>query len=134
VRIDARRALAYVESMRRALCLLLFAAGAATASPLPLDARIGLAQDSRECGEGGDFIRNAALSRDNGMSREAFLGRLQDDLATIRSFPPSLRWFVRNAADEAFLVAEVQAVYDLPLSPEQHRPEFIGRCLARPAG
>lgn len=121
--------------MRTALCLLLLAAaGPAAASPLPLQPATGLAQSTGECNEGGDFIRNAAFSRDNGMSREAFLGRLQDDLATIRSFSPSLRWFVRNEADEAFLIAEVQSVYDLPLSPEQHRPGFIRRCLARPAG
>jgi hypothetical protein len=29
-----------------------------------------------ECREGGDFIRNAALARDAGASREFFVGRL----------------------------------------------------------
>ena len=67
------------------------------------------------------------------MSREAFLGRLYEDLAAIRAYPPALRWFVHDEADEAFLVGEVQAVYDAPLSPEQHRPGFIVRCLARSA-
>lgn len=117
------------------ICLpLLAAAGIATANPQALQPREGLAQESRECSEGGDFIRNAALSRDNGMSREAFLGRLYEDLAAIRAYPLALRWFVHNEADEAFLIGEVQAVYDAPLSPDQHRPGFIGRCLARPAG
>jgi hypothetical protein len=119
---------------RLLLVPLVLASGLAAASPQPLQPRAGLAHDARECREAGDFIRNAALSRDNGMSREAFLNRLQEDFVVIRAFPPALRWFVRNVEDESFLLAEVQAVYDLPLAPEQHRPGFIGRCLARPAG
>jgi len=114
--------------------LLLPVVWIAAADSRPIEPRNGLAQESRECSEGGDFIRNAALSRDNGMSRAAFIGRLQDDLAAIRAYPPALRWFVHNEADETFLVGEVQAVFDAPLSPEQHRPGFIARCLARPAG
>jgi hypothetical protein len=120
--------------MRRALLVpLLVASGLAAAGSQPLPPRAGLAHDTRECREAGDFIRNAALSRDNGMSREAFLGRLQEDLVAIRDLPESLRWFVRNAGDEAFLVGEVESVFDAPRSPELHRPNFIGRCLARPA-
>jgi hypothetical protein len=121
--------------MRHALCLLLLAAaGFAAANPHPTQPRASLVQEARECREGGDFIRNAALSRDNGMSREAFLGRLEEDLAAIRSYPAALRWFVHNDADEAFLLAEVRSVYDAPQNPEEHRPGFIGRCLARPVG
>lgn len=112
----------------------LLAFGLAAASPQPLQPRAGLAHDARECREAGDFIRNAALSRDNGMSREAFLNRLQEDFVAIRAFPPALRWFVRNVDDEAFLTAEVEAVFDAPRAAELHRPDFIGRCLARPAG
>jgi len=122
--------------MRCALLVpLLVASGLAAAGSQPLQQpRAGLAHDMRECREAGDFIRNAALSRDNGMSREAFLGRLQEDLVAIRAYPASLRWFVRNLDDEAFLVNEVESVFDAPRSPELHRPDFIGRCLARPAG
>jgi len=85
----------------------------------------------RECREGGDFIRNAALSRDSGTTREFFVGRLEDDLVTIRAFPPSLRWFVHNREDEAFLRAEVEAVFDAPASSEQHRAGFLERCARR---
>ena len=37
-----------------------------------------------ECFEASDFIGNAALSRDSGMSPEAFLGRMEDDFVAIR--------------------------------------------------
>jgi hypothetical protein len=41
--------------------------------------------------EGGDFIRNAALARDAGASREFFVGRLEDDLRTTRRAPGAKR-------------------------------------------
>lgn len=86
---------------------------------------------ARECREGGDFIRNAALSRDKGTTRESFIGRLDDDLATIRSFPPTLRWFVQDQGDESFLHAEVEAVFDAPDESERHRTGFLERCTQR---
>jgi hypothetical protein len=86
---------------------------------------------ARECREGGDFIRNAALARDSGATRESFVGRLEDDLAAIRAFPPALRWFVRDAADEDFLRAEVYAVFDDPAAGEGHRDGFLERCARR---
>ena len=86
---------------------------------------------SRECREGGDFIRNAALSRDTGTTREFFVGRLEEDLVMIRAFPPALRWFVHNPDDESFLRGEVEAVFDAPASSEQHRAGFLERCVRR---
>ena len=77
-----------------------FAAGAAM-QPHPLE----------ECREAGDFIRNAALSRDNGISRDFFMSRLADDLEVIRSFPPHVRWFVRNELDEALLTDAAANVF-----------------------
>src|SRR5256885_16722377 len=47
-----------------------------------------------DCLEASDFIANAALSRDNGMTRDAFIERLNGDFAAIRAFPSDLRWFV----------------------------------------
>ncbi len=90
-----------------------------------------LPHSSRECREGGDFIRNAALTRDAGFSREFFVGRLEDDLVTIRAFPPSLRWFVHDNDDEAFLRAEVLSVFDAPAASELHRDGFLERCALR---
>jgi hypothetical protein len=86
---------------------------------------------ARECREGGDFIRNAALSRDAGASREFFVGRLEDDMLMIRAYPPALRWFVHDAADEAFLRTEVHAVFDAPSPSELHRDAFLERCARR---
>ena len=84
-----------------------------------------------ECREGGDFIRNAALARDAGATREFFVGRLEADLIAIRAYPPALRWFAYDPADEAFLRAEVYAVFDSPVSSEAHRDAFLERCARR---
>jgi hypothetical protein len=84
-----------------------------------------------ECREGGDFIRNAALARDAGATRQFFVGRLEDDLVAIRAFPPTLRWFVHDFADEAFLRAEVSDVFDAPKASEWHRDGFLERCARR---
>ena len=84
-----------------------------------------------ECFEAADFIGNAARSRDNGMPREAFLGRLEDDLVVIRAFPPAMRWFAKDAADERFLLQAAARVYDVPLAPAQHHADFLAACLER---
>jgi hypothetical protein len=85
----------------------------------------------RECREGGDFIRNAALARDSGVTREFFVGRLEDDLVAIRAYPAALRWFVRDNADEAFLRTEVHEVFDAPAASALHRDAFVERCARR---
>jgi hypothetical protein len=103
----------------------------ALALTLPAAAAAQQPHSSGECREGGDFIRNAALSRDKGATREFFVNRLEEDLQTIRAFPAQLRWFVHNPDDERFLRAEVEAVFDAPQSGEQHREEFLLRCVAR---
>lgn len=84
-----------------------------------------------ECREGSDFIRNAALARDSGVSREFFVGRLEDDLAAIQAFPAALRWFAHDAGDADFLRSEVHAVFDDPAASEQHRDGFLERCARR---
>lgn len=86
---------------------------------------------ARECREGGDFIRNAALARDAGYTREFFVGRLEEDFVMIRAFPPDLRWFVQDQGDESFLRAEVEAVFDAPDGSERHRTGFLERCVQR---
>lgn len=88
---------------------------------------------TRECREGSDFVRNAALSRDAGATRAFFVGRLEDDLQTIRAFSPSLRWFAHDADDEFFLRTEVEAVFDAPETSEQHSAGFLERCNERSA-
>jgi hypothetical protein len=91
----------------------------ATAHPLTL----------AECAEGGEFIRNAALARDTGVTREFFVGRLEEDLVLIKAYPPQLRWFVQDAAEEKFLSEAVFAVFDEPVKPEQHESRFISDCI-----
>ena len=83
-----------------------------------------------ECNEGGEFIRNAALARDNGMTREFFVGRLEEDLSLIKAFPPSLRWFVQDSGDEKLLTEAVLDVFDFPVKAEQHEAAFVRTCLA----
>jgi hypothetical protein len=85
----------------------------------------------RECQEGGDFIKNAALSRDNGMTREVFLERLEGDLVMVRAHPPHLRWFVQDEDDEALLVQAARTVFDAPREPSIHQSEFLARCAGR---
>ncbi len=87
----------------------------------------------QECSEGSQFILNAALSRDNGATREAYLSQLRGDLMTIRAFPPELRWFAQDEADEALLVSAATDVFDNPQPPDQHRQAFLDRCLGSPA-
>ena len=91
----------------------------ATAHPLTL----------AECAEGGEFVRNAALARDAGASREFFVGKLEEDLSLIQAFPPQLRWFVQDAVDEEFLSRRVERVFDKPMKPEQHEAAFISDCI-----
>ena len=85
----------------------------------------------QECREAGEFIRNAALSRDAGMPREAFLDRLQGDLIAIRGHPPAMRWFAQDEDDEVFLVSAVEGVFDRPVSSGEHETEMVRACLAR---
>ena len=91
----------------------------ATAHPLTL----------AECAEGGEFVRNAALARDAGASREFFVSKLEEDLSLIQAFPPQLRWFVQDAVDEEFLSRRVERVFDKPMKPEQHEAAFISDCI-----
>ncbi|MBS0336863.1 MAG: hypothetical protein JSS40_08655 [Proteobacteria bacterium] len=85
----------------------------------------------QECREAGEFIRNAALARDAGMPREAFLDRLLGDLVAIRAHPPELRWFAQDVDDEVFLVAAVERVFDAPMKSTEHESEMLGSCLVR---
>ena len=86
---------------------------------------------SGECAEGAEFIGNAARARENGMSKEAFVERMQADFQSIRAFPNELRWFVHDEADEAFLLGAARDVFDRPETPERHRTSFFRACIGR---
>jgi hypothetical protein len=83
---------------------------------------------AEECAEGGQFIRHAAMSRDAGMTKQAFMNRLAEDIALVQAFPPHLRWFVQDEQDERLLSAAAARVFDQPAEPEQHEATFIGAC------
>ena len=84
-----------------------------------------------ECLEGSDFIANAAIARDNGIARDAFVERLEADMMLIHAFPPELRWFVKDADDERFLHGQVETVFDAPATPADHRKAFLRACFRR---
>jgi len=86
-----------------------------------------------ECFEASDFIGNAALSRDAGMSPGAFLGRMEDDFVAIRAFPNDLRWFAHDPDDESFLLSEAREVFKHPEPAEAHRRAFLQACVERMA-
>jgi hypothetical protein len=85
-----------------------------------------------ECLEAGEFVRNAALSRDNGITRDYFMSRLADDLVTIKAFPVQLRWFVYNEADEELITNAAARVFDAPQPPRRHEIEFVDECMRSP--
>lgn len=103
------------------------ALAAASAAPLPVHA---LTVTDAECGEGADFVRNAARSRDNGMPAEAFLERLEGDLVSIRTVPRALRWFARDEDDEALLRLGATSVFVSPRDADEHHQAFLSYCRA----
>jgi hypothetical protein len=84
-----------------------------------------------DCFEGSDFIAHAAAARENGVSREAFLNRMDEDFQLIQAFPPALRWFAHDEDDARFLRQSAREVFDAPDVPEGHRAQFLAACLAR---
>jgi len=108
-----------------------WAATAGVALALAASAAAGSVPTLAECLEGADFIANAAIARENGISRAAFLERLEDDLQLIHAFPAELRWFAKDDEDERFLHAEAATVFDAPATPEDHRRTFLRACFAR---
>ncbi len=85
----------------------------------------------QECTEGSDFIKNAALSRDNGLDGTTFISNTQADFEVIKSFPAALRWFVQDKQDEDYLLAAIVEVFQNPLQPGEHQQRFFAQCLTR---
>ncbi len=85
----------------------------------------------QECREGADYIRNAAISRDNGMAEAAFMDIFDNDLAMIMAIPKALRWFVQDEDDANFLRSALNQVFRHPKAPSEHAMEFAHACMAR---
>ncbi|HEY2968355.1 MAG TPA: hypothetical protein VGK75_08295 [Casimicrobiaceae bacterium] len=118
--------------MRKAFCYIVV--GVAVCALLCAGSSAASRPSMAECFEGSDFIANAALSRDAGMSSEAFIGRMEQDFVVIQDFPSELRWFVRDADDEAFLLESAREVFAHPGAAESHRRTFLQACVDRMAG
>jgi hypothetical protein len=107
------------------------------AKALPLVLLLGMSYahchplSNQECKEGGDFIRNAAMSRDNGVDALTFVAKVLDDLVVIRSFPKELRWFAQDREDEDYLLEAVAQVFENRRHPDDHRQAFYAGCMDR---
>ncbi len=112
-----RRSLCFLKAL--SLLAALSAGAAASAHEL----------SARECMEGSDYIRNAALSRDGGVTEQAFMDVFEQDMVMIARVPPSLRWFVQDHDDEALLRAALAEVFHRPLTPPQHAQNFAQECV-----
>ena len=100
-------------------------------SILSLPPAIAHELSKQECMEGTDYIRNAALSREQGMTESAFMDVFDNDLVMLRSIPPTLRWFVQDEDDAEFLRSALNEVFRLPATPDQHARNFAEACLLR---
>ncbi len=89
------------------------------------------ALSTQECSEGADYIRNAALSRDGGMSEIAFMEVFDNDLTMLMAIPPTLRWFVQDDDDADFLRSALHEVFRKPRDPQSHAEVFAEVCLLR---
>ena len=84
----------------------------------------------RECREGSDFIRNAALSRDNGYSREFLVRRFDGDVLVLRGMDPQKRWFVRSSGAIQFLRQALIDVFVVKRKPGDQAGLFLRSCMA----
>jgi hypothetical protein len=82
----------------------------------------------QDCREGSDFIRNAALSRDNGVVRSEFTDRLDGDIATVMQMPVHSRWFVYGDAEATLLRSAVAVVFNDPRPADTHHSRFMLAC------
>jgi hypothetical protein len=101
---------------------------AATLAPSAAHAH---APSMQECAEGSDFIRNAALARDEGMPERHFIAQFQADVQALQRLPAELRWFVQDKDDEAFLLSAVQDVFQKPKPAAVHQSQFAAACARR---
>ncbi len=85
----------------------------------------------QECREGADYIRNAAIARERGITEAAFMDIFDNDLAMIMAIPKELRWFVQDDDDAAFLRSALNQVFRQPKAPSEHAMDFAHACVGR---
>jgi len=91
----------------------------------------GHAPTMSECSEASDFIRNAALARDEGMQESQFVAQFHADVQALQRLPAELRWFVQDKEDEVFLLAAVTDVFRRPKPASAHQAQFAAACARR---
>ncbi len=122
--MDRTKLLCFTKALRASLMLAL---------ALNLSGNVAGAHELsvQECREGADYIRNAAISREHGMSESAFMDIFDNDLAMIRAIPKELRWFVQDDDDAAFLRSALSQVFQNPRAPSEHAMDFAHACVGR---
>jgi predicted GNAT superfamily acetyltransferase len=101
----------------------------AGAAVLAANAAEAHALSLEECAEGSDFIKNAALARDEGMQERQFVAQFQADVQALQRLPAELRWFVQDKDDEVFLLSAVQEVFRKPKPATVHQAQFALACM-----
>ncbi len=114
-----------MKNIRSAVALAVLAA----AGPLATPALHAHALSLDECAEGSDFIRNAALARDEGMQERQFVAQFQADVQALQRLPAELRWFVQDKDDEVFLLSAVRDVFRKPRPAPVHQAQFAVACV-----
>jgi hypothetical protein len=111
------------------MCIAVAAAIVAVAGTLAPFAVHAHALSMEECAEGSDFIKNAALARDDGMPERQFVAQFQADVQALQRLPAELRWFVQDKDDEVFLLSAVQDVFRKPKPAAVHQAQFAIACV-----
>ena len=114
-----------MKRIRSAVALAVFA----TAGTLAMPTVHAHALSLDECSEGSDFIRNAALARDEGLQERQFVAQFQADVQALQRLPAELRWFVQDKDDEAFLLSAVRDVFRKPRPAAVHQTQFALACV-----
>lgn len=116
--------------MPRILLIILMAWTSVSAAPVFYDFQ----PTQRECEEATDFIRNAALSRNNGYTKQKIVGLFDDNVTVLSSMDPEKRWFVRSPGATRFLRDTLVIVFDAPGRPGEHAARFLESCLDHARG
>jgi predicted GNAT superfamily acetyltransferase len=114
-----------MKNIRSAAAMAVLAAAAVLAA----NAAEAHALSLEECSEGSDFIKNAALARDEGMQERQFVAQFQADVQALQRLPAELRWFVQDKDDEVFLLSAVQDVFRRPKPATVHQAQFALACM-----
>jgi predicted GNAT superfamily acetyltransferase len=114
-----------MKNIRSAAAMAVLAAAAMLAA----NAAEAHALSLEECSEGSDFIKNAALARDEGMQERQFVAQFQADVQALQRLPAELRWFVQDKDDEVFLLSAVQDVFRRPKPATVHQAQFALACM-----